>query len=172
MMTVSSFYLTFITKQVISDLSSQCITLKFRLKIHPKAIYSLRMFNQYRLSDIPPLLVATATTFGGLWPFWAPRDAMLEFGLPKRIADNPLTHSVMAISSARTSALGLLIFIFYSQGRFSEVDTVLCVMGFCLGAADGYICWKEAVPRRGLFRATMGLVIAGWGLAGWTSRDD
>ncbi|KAL6887993.1 hypothetical protein GGI43DRAFT_229637 [Trichoderma evansii] len=126
------------------------------------------MFEHFALRHIVPLFVASATTFGGLWPFWAPRDAMLEFGLPARIADSPTAQPVMVLSSARTTALGLLMFIFYQQGKFADVDTVMSVMGAYLGLADGYVCWKEGMPDKAVFRCVSGMVIAGCGMVGLT----
>ncbi|PNP46127.1 hypothetical protein TGAMA5MH_02162 [Trichoderma gamsii] len=126
------------------------------------------MFEQFAWRHIVPLFVASATTFGGLWPFWAPRDAMLEFGLPARIADSPTAQPVMVVSSARTTALGLLMFIFYQQGKFADVDIVMSVMGAYLGVADGYVCWKEGMPDKAVFRCVSGMVIAGCGMVGLT----
>jgi hypothetical protein len=118
------------------------------------------MFEQFAWRHIVPLFVASATTFGGLWPFWAPRDAMLEFGLPARIADSP--------TSARTTALGLLMLIFYQQRKLAEVDVVMSVMGAYLGVVDGYVCWKEGMPNKAVFRCVSSMVIAGCGMVGLT----
>jgi hypothetical protein len=52
----------------------------------------IAMFANFALRHVPPLLVATALTFGGLMPFFNAEDAILEFGLPKRIA-SPNQHN-------------------------------------------------------------------------------
>ncbi|KAL6876965.1 hypothetical protein J3F83DRAFT_712490 [Trichoderma novae-zelandiae] len=126
------------------------------------------MFEHFALRHIVPLLVASATTFGGLWPFWSPKNAMLEFGLPESIASSPAAHPVMVLCSARTTALGLLMFVFYRQGEFAAVDAVMSVMGAYLGLVDGYVCWKEGMPGKAVFRCSSGMGIAAWGLVGLT----
>jgi hypothetical protein len=74
----------------------------------------------------------------------------------------------MITGSARITAIGLALSIFYSQGKLVEFDTVLSVLGY-VGLVDGYVCWKEGVPAKGLFRAASGLSIAAWGCFGMTS---
>lgn len=93
---------------------------------------------------------------------------MLEFGLPERIASSRPAQPVMVLCSARTTTLGLLMFIFYRQGRFEDVDTVMSVMGAYLGLVDSYVCWKEGMPGKAVFRCVSGIVIAGLGLIGLT----
>ncbi len=127
------------------------------------------MLPQFSLRHIPTLFVATATTFGGLMPFFNAEHSIRELGLPNRIAISKEAHPVMMLSSARISCLGALIFIFYSQNKLEEADMVMTVMGAYLGAVDGYVCWREGVPGKGLFRAISGFVIAGWGWFGMTA---
>ncbi|KAL3478519.1 hypothetical protein BJX99DRAFT_224262 [Aspergillus californicus] len=126
------------------------------------------MFENFALNHIPPLFVATTTTFGGLLPFFAAEYAIREFGLPERIATSQPAQAVMITGSARVTALGMAIFAFYSQGKFTEVDTIMTILGY-VGLADGYVCWKEGVPGKGLFRAGSGLAIAAWGWWGMTT---
>ncbi|KAH6609099.1 hypothetical protein Trco_002445 [Trichoderma cornu-damae] len=105
------------------------------------------MFDHFELRHIVPLFVASATTFGGLWPFWSPKSAMLDFGLPERIASSPTAHPVMVLCSARTTTLGLLMFIFYQQEKFADVDIVMTVMGAYLGLVDGYGICEDPDPH-------------------------
>lgn len=116
----------------------------------------------------PPLLVATALTFGGLMPFFNAEYAILEFGLPHRIAISKPAQSIMIVSSARITAIGLALFTFYFQQQFAAVDTILLILGY-VGLVDGYVCWQEKVPNRAIFRATSGLLIALWGWFGMTT---
>ena len=118
---------------------------------------------------IPVLLIATLLTFGGTVPYFNPAYAIREFGLPARISDSPASHPIIMYGGARTSALGMLLFVFYSQNQLAAVDTVLTVMIY-VGLADGYICWREGVPAKGVVRATAGLIIGTWGMLGLTSR--
>lgn len=116
----------------------------------------------------PPLLIATALTFGGLMPFFNAEYAILEFGLPQRVAISKPAQSIMIISSARITAIGLALFTFYAQQNYAAVDTILFILGY-VGLVDGYVCWREKVPNRAIFRAMSGLLIAAWGWFGMTT---
>jgi hypothetical protein len=75
------------------------------------------MFFNLVLWHIPPLLVATVTTFGGLIPFFN-ADAeytILEFGLPQSIAVSKPAQSIVIVSPARITAIGLALFTFTSR---------------------------------------------------------
>jgi hypothetical protein len=74
----------------------------------------------------------------------------------------------MMLSLARLTALGALVFIFYFQEKLLEVDTIMVVMGAYFGAVDGYVCWREGVPKKTVFRCVSGLFIAFWGWFGMT----
>ncbi|KAI9699180.1 MAG: hypothetical protein M1820_007259 [Bogoriella megaspora] len=115
------------------------------------------------LRNVPPLIVAIATTFGGLLPFFNPQYAILEFGLPERIATSQPAQAVMVTQSARITAIGMSIFTFYYQGNFAAVNTMLTILGY-VGLVDGYVCWCEGMPNKGVFRLVSGLLIAacGW----------
>lgn len=61
------------------------------------------------------------------------------------------------------------MWLFYLQRNLAAVDTVLSLMLY-VGCVDGYGCWKEGVPGRGVFRFCAGVVVGGWGMLGITSR--
>lgn len=128
------------------------------------------MLGHFSLIHVPPLFVAAATTFGGLIPFFNAEYAILEFGLPQRIAISKPAQSVMILSSGRVTAIGLSLFAFYFQGKLVEFDTVLMILGAYVGLVDGYVCMLEGVPNKAIFRTASGLAIAAWGLFGLTSR--
>lgn len=88
------------------------------------------MLANFALLHTPPLLVATALTFGGLWPFFNAEAAILEFGLPQRIAISKTAHPLMIVGSARTTALGLALFTFYFQEKFESVDSILLILAY------------------------------------------
>jgi hypothetical protein len=75
----------------------------------------------------------------------------------------------MILCSGRTTAIGLILWTFYLQGELVEFDTVLIILGAYVGLVDGYVCAKEGVPGKAVFRAGSGLVIVTWGLFGLTS---
>jgi hypothetical protein len=127
------------------------------------------MLDHFTARHIPTLFVGIATTFGGLMPFFNARYAIEEFGLPKRIAVSKEAQSIMILSSARVTAVGASILVFYFQEKLREVDTVMLILGSYVGAVDGYVCWKEGVPGKAVFRAGSGLAIALWGWFGMTA---
>lgn len=127
------------------------------------------MFDHFTLRHIPTLFVATATTFGGLIPFFNPAAAIRDFGLPERFAVSQEAGAVMVLSSARITAIGATMLAFYAQAKFAEVDTVMVILGAYVGAVDGYVCWREGAPGKGLFRLLSGLAIAGWGWCAMTA---
>lgn len=116
----------------------------------------------------PPLLIATALTFGGIMPFFNAENAILAFGLPQRIATSKSAQSVMILTSARTTAIGLALFTFYFQQNYAAMDTVLVTLGY-VGLVDGYVCSQAKVPNKAYLRLASGLVIAGWGWLGLTT---
>ncbi|KAL4781647.1 hypothetical protein BJX76DRAFT_363447 [Aspergillus varians] len=125
------------------------------------------MLSHFALHHIPPLFVATATTLGGLIPFFNAEYAIQEFGLPQRIAVSKPAQSIMILKCGRITALGLTLGTFYAQGKLAEFDTVLAILGY-VGLVDGYVCWIEGVPGKAVFRTVSGLVISAWGVWGMT----
>ncbi|KXX74431.1 hypothetical protein MMYC01_208888 [Madurella mycetomatis] len=128
------------------------------------------MLDNFSLAHIPAFIVASTTTFGGIWPMFNAPAAMLEFGFPPTIAQAPAAAPVMVNGQARTTILGLLTFIFYYQGKYSEVDTILAVFGVYAGAVDAYLVWKLGNPGKGVFRLVASWAIAACGFARLTSR--
>lgn len=108
-------------------------------------------------------------TFGGIWPLFNTRDAMLEFGFPAHVAEAPAAAPVMAIGQARTTVIGLLAFIFYSRDQLDAVDTLMAVTGAYAGLVDGYVVWRQGKPSTALFRLVSSGLIAAWGWAGLTA---
>ncbi|EQL31866.1 hypothetical protein RJZ56_001078 [Blastomyces dermatitidis] len=125
------------------------------------------MLSHFTPRHTPALLVASATTFGGLLPFFNAEYAIKEFGLPQRIAVSKQAQSVMVTQSARTTAIGITLLTFYSQDKLTEFDTILVILAY-LGLVDGYVCWREGMPGKAAFRAAVGFLIAAWGWCGMT----
>lgn len=61
--------------------------------------------------------------------------------------------------------MGLALYTFYFRRLYSAMDIIMMFLGWA-GAVDGYICWKEDVPGKAMFRLLAGLVIAGLGAMG------
>lgn len=113
--------------------------------------------------------VASTMTFGGLWPIFNARGAMREFGFPARTAGAPAAAPVMVTGAARTTCIGLLVFLFYSRSQFDLVDQVMAVTGTWAGLVDCVVVWEEGNPRHAIFRIVSSWLLAAWGLAGLTA---
>jgi hypothetical protein len=118
---------------------------------------------------IPVLFIATTQALGGFIPLISARRAMLDFGLPPRIASSPEAQAVMRVGAARTLVTGLTCFMLYSRGLLAELDLVVGTLGACFGAIDAWVCWREGAQGKAMFRGTCGALIAAWGLSGMTS---
>jgi hypothetical protein len=116
---------------------------------------------------IPPLFIATTFTLGGLLPFFNPRRAMREFGLPESLASSPAAHTPFAVYGSRMTLLGMALWTFYLRGDLRAIDTIMSLL-LVAGVADGYVCWKEGVPGQGIFRFLSSIALATWGLLGVT----
>ncbi|KAI0415870.1 hypothetical protein F5X98DRAFT_345143 [Xylaria grammica] len=127
------------------------------------------MFWHFEFGHIPALIAGSTMAFGGLWPMFDARGAMLEFGFPARVADTPAAAPVFVVGNARTTCLGFLMLLFYSRRQFAVVDTCLAVVGAYAGAVDSYVVWKEGNPRMALFRLVSSGFLSAWGYLGWTA---
>ena len=77
-------------------------------------------------------------------PFFNAEAEISEFGHPQRIGISKPAQSVMIVSSARISAIGMALFTYHFQEKLEVVDTILFILGF-VGLVDGYVCWRECV---------------------------
>lgn len=128
------------------------------------------MFDNFSLNHIPGLFVATALTFGGMWPIFNPKSAIREMGFPQRLYDSKEAQSIMTLGMGRTTVIGMTLYTFYFQDKLVEVDTLLFILGAYLGGIDAYMCLKEGVPGKALFRGASGVVISAIGWFGLTAR--
>lgn len=128
------------------------------------------MSQNFSPNQIPALFVATALTFGGMVPIFNPKSAIREMGFPQRLYDSKEAQAIMTLGMGRTTVIGLALYTFYFQDKFEEVDTLLSILGAYLGAIDAYVCVKEGVPGKAVFRGASGAIIAavGWfGVTAW-----
>jgi hypothetical protein len=65
----------------------------------------------------------------------------------------------MILSSARITAIGLALVTFYFQGKLVEFNTILAILRY-VGLVDGYVCWREGMPNKAVFRTFSGALIA------------
>ncbi|KAF2798165.1 hypothetical protein K505DRAFT_322103 [Melanomma pulvis-pyrius CBS 109.77] len=127
------------------------------------------MFEQFVPRHIFPLFIATTITFGGAMPFWAgPERAIIAFGLPERTSVSKPAHALIITQSARVSALGVALWGMYLGGHFEAMDMLFASLGY-VGLVDTYVCWKEGMAGKAVFRAVSTAPIAIWGLLGMTA---
>ncbi|KAH8767363.1 hypothetical protein F5883DRAFT_73387 [Diaporthe sp. PMI_573] len=127
------------------------------------------MFEHFELRHVPTLFTATVMTLGGMWSYFDPRAAMLEFGLPDRIAATPAAAAVMHINNARTTVLGMSLYALYFRNHLATCDVILAILGAYAGLVDSYVVWKEGNPRKAAFRLGSSWLLSAVGLAGWTA---
>lgn len=127
------------------------------------------MLASFRLCHIPALFAASTQTFGGLWPLWNAPASMREFGFPARIADAPTSTPVSIVGNSHVTILGAIMFIFYAQGRYDAVDTVLAVTATWAGLVDSWVVWRAGNQGYALFRLFSSGALAAWAIGGMTS---
>ncbi|KAL4928021.1 DUF4267 domain-containing protein [Aspergillus undulatus] len=121
------------------------------------------MFPHFALHHIPPLFVATATTLGGLTPFFNAERAIKEFGLPEHIAVSKPAQSAWILKCGRITTLGLALWTFYAQGKLAEFDTILAIMGY-VGLVDGVCLLEGGSSRKGCVSVGVGAAYLGVGV--------
>ncbi|KAH3961262.1 hypothetical protein HBI56_200060 [Parastagonospora nodorum] len=102
-------------------------------------------------------------------PIFNAKSAIREMGFPQRLYDSKEAQSIMTLGMGRTTVIGIALYTFYFQDKFVEVDTLLSILGAYLGTIDAYVCIKEGVPGKAVFRGSSGAVIAAIGWFGATS---
>ncbi|KAI1124992.1 hypothetical protein F5Y10DRAFT_18178 [Nemania abortiva] len=127
------------------------------------------MFEHFRIQHIPSLIVASTINFGGIWPLFDARGAMLEFGFLPRIADPSSSAPIFQVGNARTTAIGLITFLFYSRQQFEVVDTIMAITGAYCGLIDSYVVWREGRPRQAIFRLVSSGFLSACGFWGLTA---
>lgn len=125
----------------------------------------------FQLKHIWPLFVGIVPGVLGItYPVLNVRAAVIEYGFPARIADSKEVQAVWITQSIRTSALSVLMLVFYSQGKLAEIDTIFTIMGPWLGMVDGYMILKEGGNKRmGWFKFAVGVFMTAWGWSGFTA---
>ena len=65
------------------------------------------MCSSTSLNHVPDLFVATARTFGGMWPIFTTRSAIREMGFSQRLYDSKEAQSIMILVMGRTTVSGM-----------------------------------------------------------------
>ncbi len=115
------------------------------------------------LHHLPGLFIAFTQTFGGVTSLFNSHWCISEYDLSERIASSPAAQTIMIVSGARTSTIGIALFVFHILRKYKEFDILLAILGAYVRLIDGYVAWIEGLPRKTAFRLTAGLLIAAWG---------
>ncbi|KAG9236593.1 hypothetical protein BJ875DRAFT_541191 [Amylocarpus encephaloides] len=121
----------------------------------------------FSLRHLPPLIIGTALSVGGMIPFFNGRSAMSEYGLPPHIAYSPEAAVAFQVYGSRCVAIGVALFGLYASGNYRGIDALMGCIGLT-GFFDGYICWTQGVLKTAAFRVTCGMLVGAWGLLGLT----
>ena len=71
--------------------------------------------------------------------------------------------------TVRIQAIGIMMWIFYIKGEYEAIDTAMAVLGTWVTAVDVWVCIRENVKGKAVFRGIAGGVIGMWGLMGMTA---
>ncbi|KAI1345472.1 hypothetical protein F5Y01DRAFT_57214 [Xylaria sp. FL0043] len=123
------------------------------------------MFEYFTYRDLPVIISGLTMTLWGFLPFLNARRAMLELGFSTRVANSRSAALPMIIVGSHTTILGLLIVIFYFQGKFEALNTVLITMPYA-GFVEGYFVRKEGNWGKAIFPTVTGFILGGHGLSG------
>jgi hypothetical protein len=127
------------------------------------------MFEHFVWRHMPPLILATLITVGGMRPYsHGPVHALLEFGFPQHIADSKAAWPIIKVGSARVTSIGLALLGMYAGGHLEAMDVLLASMGW-MALIDGIVCSQEGVAGSARFRVLSTSAVAIWGMLGMTS---
>jgi hypothetical protein len=127
------------------------------------------MLPPFSLRHIPPLLLASIWTIGGLMSFThGPQEAILTMGLSPEIASTKEAWPLIKMEGSRITTIGLAIWGIYLGVHLEAMDTLLACIGW-MAVIDGVVCGKHGKEGSARMRAGYQGVVAVWGLAGMTS---
>lgn len=104
-----------------------------------------------------PLFVMSSTTLMSFPAYFnTPYAIHTLFGLPERIANSPHAQSPFILMTARIQAIGIMMWAFYLKGEYKAVDTVMAILGTWVTAVDVWVCIREGVKGKAVFRGAVG----------------
>ena len=122
----------------------------------------------FAIFHIPALGAGVLNIVGGAVTLLNPRQAVVGFGFPARVADSVGANGLIRIFGARTTVLGVLILVLYARDQLAAVDTVLTVLGIWSGIVDGYAVFREGDSSKALMRLVGAWSVGFCGLRGMT----
>jgi hypothetical protein len=118
------------------------------------------MLSYFAYRHIPPLLLASIWTIGGLMSFThSPDQAILTISLSQDVATSRAAWPLIKIEGSRITTIGLAIWDIYLGGHLEVMDTLLPGIGW-MAVIDGVVCAKDGQPGSARSRATYQSVVA------------
>lgn len=145
------------------------------------------MLEHFAYRHVPPILLATSISIGGMMPYTrGPEPLLLLFGFPPAHCQQQgrlARHQSGFCSSDHdwlrafghvywrlvVQTLGeRLKLILFSLGHLEAMNIFFAAMGW-MALIDGVVCWRQGAPRSSAFRVSTTGAVALWGLLGMTS---
>lgn len=113
------------------------------------------------------LIFASLAVITGLQGLFTPVSFAASFGMPIESRDKPADDTAkayVALMGVRQLATGITLFAFAWQGRWTEMATLLAVLGVIVACTDGAFLARRRLGL-GIFHALPGLLISVLSLA-------
>ena len=113
---------------------------------------------------------ALAFIVTGLQGIFTPIDFSRSFGIPitadysssqksTTLAHNNAT-SYVSLMGVRQLATGITLLVFAYQNKWTEMATILSIMGFVVAGTDGFFLWRSGEGGKAMFHVIPGALIA------------
>lgn len=128
---------------------------------------------------ILPIFKVVSVTFAclaaatGAHALWNPIGFAASFGMPLQpfsknyeVNINPnllagkTVASYVSLMGVRQLATGITLLAFASQGKWTEMATILVILGLIVATIDGFFLCRSGAGAKGLFHAFPGALIA------------
>ena len=109
----------------------------------------------------------------GAHALWRPFGFAVTFGIPLQPPsekhntnlktdrlDGKAVVSYVSLMGARQLATGVILLAFTIQGKWTEIATILVIVGLTVATTDGFFLYRSGARKKGLFHALPGVLIA------------
>ncbi|KAF2431480.1 hypothetical protein EJ08DRAFT_610426 [Tothia fuscella] len=79
---------------------------------------------------------------------------------PSRSPDDNITLSYVSLMGVRQLATGITLLIFAHQNKWTEMATILIILGLLVAGTDGFYLSRSGARGAGIFHAIPGALIA------------
>lgn len=119
------------------------------------------------------IIFACLASATGAHALWNPVGFAASFGMPLQpfakknnvdIGPNRLdgktAASYVSLMGVRQLATGITLLAFASQGKWTEMATILVILGLVVATTDGFFLYRSGAVAKGPFHALPGVLIA------------